>query len=107
VHSGRTRARGAIASVADRTIVLANGMVADARALSRDLRALLARWSADPTTLAAQLARSDWILDGWARICAIWDSQPEAVATILEMAALVPVVPREVDEWLSQRGTSR
>jgi hypothetical protein len=37
------------------------------------------------------------------RICALWDIAPAAGATLAEMAALVPVVPRKADAWLSQR----
>jgi hypothetical protein len=92
-----------IANAADLTILMAKETLADTQALARDVSALLARWVVEPDVLAQLLARPDWLLDGWDRICALWDVAPEAGATLAEMAALVPVVPREADAWLSQR----
>jgi hypothetical protein len=92
-----------VSSVADLTIMLANTTVADARALTADMMALLRRWATQPDTLAQLLARPDWLLDGWGRICALWEAGPKAGPTIAEMATLLPVVPREADLWLSQR----
>jgi hypothetical protein len=90
-------------SVADLTIMLANATVTDARALTADMGALLRRWGNEQDVLAQLLARPDWLLDGWAHICALWQTAPANPQTITEIAALVPVVPREVDMWLSQR----
>jgi hypothetical protein len=48
------------------------------------------------------LARPDWLLDGWDRICALWEFVPASGRTIAELAVLVPAVPREAYEWISQ-----
>jgi hypothetical protein len=92
-----------IAGAADLTILMAEQTVADVQALPRDIATLLNRWVVEPDVLAQLLARPDWLLDGWDRICALWDIAPAVGTTLAEMASLVPVVPREVDTWLSQR----
>jgi hypothetical protein len=45
-----------------------------------------------------------WLLDGWSYIVALWTSvehEPHERQrdTILEMARLIPVMPREISEW--------
>jgi hypothetical protein len=81
---------------------MAKATLADAQELPSDIVGLLQRWAADPDGLLRLLARPDWLLDGWDRICALWELGPAAGRTIAEMAALVPVVPREAYEWISQ-----
>lgn len=49
------------------------------------------------------VARPDWLLDGWNRICALWTSASNQEDAIGEMVALVPVIPREADTWASYR----
>jgi hypothetical protein len=92
-----------IANAADLTILMAKETLADTQELARNISMLLNRWVSEPDVLAQLLARPDWLLDGWDRICALWDTAPEEASTLAEMAALVPVVPREADAWLSQR----
>jgi hypothetical protein len=93
---------GLIGRVADLTITLAKATLADAKALPGDVVALLRRWLADPDGLAKQLARPEWLLDGWDRICALWETAPATGSTIAEMAALLPVLPIEANDWLSR-----
>jgi hypothetical protein len=92
-----------VANAADLTIMLAQSTLADVRAVPRDMEALLRRWAKDSAEVAQLLARPEWLLDGWQRVCALWDSTPATGQTVVEMAALVPVVPREADQWLSHR----
>ncbi len=94
-----------VADVADLTVQMATASLTDARALPGDMAALLQRWASAPDPLAQFVARPDWLLDGWDRICALWDMAPGFGSTVTEMATLVPVVPREADEWLSHRIT--
>jgi hypothetical protein len=63
---------------------------------------LLQRWVRDPAAVRASAARCDWLLDGWERVCLLWaiaSSDAARRATLLEMAPLVPVLPREIEEW--------
>ena len=91
-----------IVSTADLTIQMAKATLADAQELPRDIVRLLQRWAADPDGLLRLVARSDWLLDGWDRICALWELAPALGRTIAELVVLVPVVPREAYEWISQ-----
>lgn len=93
---------GMITSTADLTIQLAKATLADAQALSGDIPGLLQRWAADPDAVSRLLARPDWLLDGWDHLRALWELDPASGPTIAEIAALVPVVPREADEWLTE-----
>ena len=92
-----------VANAADLTIMLAKSTLADAQATASNIAALLRNWARDPGEIARLLARPDWLLDGWDRIGALWDTTPDTADTLVEMAALVPVVPREADHWLSYR----
>jgi hypothetical protein len=92
-----------IASSADLTITLVTATLADARALVDDIRKLMRDWFNSPGPIMQLLARPDWLLDGWNRICALWSSATSAEDAIGEMAALVPMVPREAETWSSYR----
>jgi len=94
---------GLITSTADLTIHLAKTTLAAAQALSGDIAALLQRWATDSEAISRLVARPDWLLDGWDHICALWELDPASGATIHEIASLVPVVPREADEWLTEQ----
>ena len=53
--------------------------------------------------LGREIARPEWLLDGWERICLLWRAADERInrqMTLTEMVALVPTVPREADEWV-------
>jgi hypothetical protein len=63
---------------------------------------LLRQWITGPSVVAALAARCDWLLDGWERVCLLWlsaDSTASRRAALLEMAPLLPVLPREVTAW--------
>ena len=55
-----------------------------------------------PWVIADLAARPEWLLDGWELICGLWHAAPEGqrAAALLDMAALVPVMPAEVADWL-------
>jgi hypothetical protein len=92
-----------IAASADLTITLVTATLADARALVDDIRTLMRNWVASPAPTMQLLARPDWLLDGWNRICALWSSAISAEDAVSEMAALIPVIPREAEMWSSYR----
>ena len=104
--SGETLADATlIASVVDLTISCARGTLADVHALTSDIIALLRRWLAEPDDLSALLARPEWLLDGWDQIWALWQSADAHLGrgpTLVEIAGLVPVVPREVGDWVRE-----
>ncbi|MDR3531326.1 MAG: hypothetical protein P4L90_12340 [Rhodopila sp.] len=67
-----------------------------------DPLASLKRWIAAPGGVLVQAARCDWLLDGWERVCLLWitaQTNASRRAALLEMAPLVPVLPREVMAW--------
>lgn len=52
--------------------------------------------------IAALTTRPEWLLDGWGLICGLWrtaDPTRRGLA-LLDMAAMVPVIPAEAGEWL-------
>ena len=95
-----------VAGALDLTITCARVTVADARNLSKDINVLLRKYILQPDSIAQSVARADWLLDGWDRIAALWDS---ALATsnqgpiLAEMCTLVPAVPREVGAWVGHK----
>jgi hypothetical protein len=92
-----------VAVSADLTILLVTATLADARALVDDIKTLIRHWVSDPTPTMQLLARPDWLLDGWNRICALWSSATDPEDAVSEMAALVPVIPREAEMWSGHR----
>lgn len=66
-----------------------------------DLWSLLQRWRIAPDPIATLAARPEWLLDGWELICGLWRAAGEGqrAAALLDMAALVPVMPAEVADW--------
>ena len=92
-----------VRSVADVTLTCADTTLRDAHALTTDIFALLNRWSRDPEEVSGVAARPEWLLDGWERICLLWTIAGDEMArraALVEMAQLVPVLPREVSEWV-------
>ncbi len=89
-----------VAAAARRAAAAARGALLAARTLAAEPAALLRRWIAAPEALADDLARVEWLLDGWAWLCRLWTCPDERLgrpaATLPEMAALVPPLPREV-----------
>ena len=93
-----------ICSAADYILSLAEECIAQARALTADLTALLRDWAADPETAVRRAARAEWLLDGWEHICMIWScaqDDPSRGAALMEIADLVPVIPLEARDWTS------
>jgi hypothetical protein len=91
-----------VCSAADYTLLLAEECVARARALTTDLTGLLKEWAADPRDIANRAARAEWLLDGWEQICLIWrcaQDDPARMAALMEIAMLVPIIPREAKDW--------
>ncbi len=68
-----------------------------------NLPALLNRWIVEPDVLGRHVARPEWLLDGWERICLLWRAADERIdrsLTLAEMVELVPTTPREASDWV-------
>jgi hypothetical protein len=92
-----------IADVAFVTVGCARSTLDQARQLTNDTLGLLRRWRGAKQTVAELAGRPDWLLDGWAQICLLWDNAKDATAkqvALAEMALLAPVIPREASEWI-------
>ncbi|TCZ64403.1 hypothetical protein [Roseicella aquatilis] len=74
----------------------------EAHALLADLSGLVERWQRGQDPIANIAARPEWLLDGWELICGLWRgaAEEQRATALLDMAALVPVVPREVGDWI-------
>lgn len=104
VHRDESGAQaGMVAAVADLTLSCAARTLAEAHSAARDVPALLGEWRTAPSRLAQRIARTEWLLDGWEQICLIWhcaSSDLERRSALAEMGLLVPVLPREVTDWV-------
>jgi len=91
-----------ICMVAKVTLGLAEAVLGRAQGLATDMAGLLRDWAANPDTVAGAASRPDWLLDGWEQICLIWKFAPDEAArraAVVEMSPLVPIIPREANDW--------
>ncbi len=91
-----------IAAVAAHTITLADPLIREARAVADNMIGLLRVWSLDAEAAVRRIARPEWLLDGWERICLIWEAAGDDAArraAMVEIAVLLPVMPREASDW--------
>jgi hypothetical protein len=96
---GLGRALGEAMRTAART---AASVLDVARTALSDPTALLGHWVRDACAVYASMSRCGWLLDGWERVCLLWAwaaSDASRRAALLEMAPLLPVLPREVEDW--------
>jgi hypothetical protein len=80
------------------TATCATSMLSAARGMTEDLPGLLKAWAASPADVAKKASRAEWILDGWERLCLLWETadNPSLQRAVLrEMAQLVPMLPKE------------
>ena len=90
-----------IADQAGLTLRMAEQLVAALHHRARDVVQLLRDRLAAKGALAAEIARPDWLLDGWEQICLRWRATPpEARETVIaELAAMLPAIPDEASDW--------
>ena len=101
-HDGPTHEMSLqIAAQADSTVELAQPMIAAAHTRAANVVQLLREHLIAPDKLAAELARPDWLLDGWEMVCLRWraTAPDEREAVIEELAAMLPPIPEEAAEW--------
>jgi hypothetical protein len=91
-----------VGAVAEVTLSIAQTTLEKAQALTGDMVALLRTWAADPKAVTHLVMRPEWLLDGWAQICLIWNharDDAERRAALIEIAGLLPILPKEASEW--------
>jgi hypothetical protein len=91
-----------ISKVADVTLSLATTLLDQAYALTDDTVGLLRTWSTEQASVIQAAVRPEWLLDGWDQICLLWRQArhpAEQRAALVEIAQLVPAVPREAMDW--------
>jgi hypothetical protein len=92
------------AAVALHTTALARVTMGESDMLIRNVLSIMRNWERDAKIISGHMSRLAWLLDGWSYIVALWTSvenEPHERQrdTILEMARLIPVMPREISEW--------
>jgi hypothetical protein len=94
--------RANLASSLSRSALVTTTAAATAHSAALDLTdnmmGMLQIWSSTPTEVIKQTSRPEWILDGWERFCLVWETAgtiSTQSAALLEMAQLVPMLPRE------------
>ncbi len=83
-------------------VALAQATLDHARSLLDDMPRLIRRWIADKEEVRRLAARPEWVLDGWERICLLWqvaDSTFGRPLALREVVNLLPVMPREASDW--------
>lgn len=88
---------------ADLTLTLVQRALAMAQIQVEALPEFISAALQAPEDTVQVMERPDWLLDGWERICLLWKTAPTLFgrsATLIEIAALVPTIPDEIERWL-------
>jgi len=96
----------AAAKIAGVTITCAQITLAEARASTKSISELLKEWITAPESVTRRLARSEWLVDGWEQICVLWawaTTTAARRAALVELSSMVPILPKEVTTWMSQK----
>ncbi len=91
-----------VVNTADVTLKCVDHTLAQSRSLLDRLLDLLVAWRANPAGISQQLARTEWLMDGWERICRLWalsDKAADRRNSLEEIAAMLPIIPREAGDW--------
>jgi hypothetical protein len=83
-------------------VTLARATLQRARALLDDLPRLIRRWPTEKEDIKLLAARPGWVLDGWERICLLWqvaDSTFGRPLALREVTNMLPMMPREASDW--------
>ncbi len=92
-----------VVSTIDTTLRCVETTLAQSRALVDHVLDLLSAWRNNPAGISRQLARTEWLMDGWERICRLWslsDKTADRRNALDEIVAMLPVIPREAGEWV-------
>jgi hypothetical protein len=83
------------------SLACAEAAIAELDRVMSDTTILIHAWQRDRQSVLSRVARSEWLLDGWDIVIALWrQSEPSDREAILwEMTQLVPLLPKEVENW--------
>ena len=102
--AGATRDMLTLATLSQSSHTLAAALLADVEQRLADLPALMLAFQREPLVVSQALCRIDWVMDGWDRICALWQEAtsrqpiPNRLA-LVEMASQAPKLPTEALSW--------
>jgi hypothetical protein len=85
----------------------ASTALAATRGLMGDPVGLLRAFTKVPESITHRMSRPEWLLDGWEPVYLLWHSAEgpaDRHGTLVQMARLVPSLPREVSEWVASMG---
>ncbi|QQP90835.1 hypothetical protein IGS68_06310 [Skermanella sp. TT6] len=90
--------------VAIHTTTMARLTLVETDAILRNVLSIMRNWDRDSRVVSGQMSRLAWLLDGWSYIVSLWTSvvnEPHERQrdAILDLARLIPVMPKEVSEW--------
>ncbi len=91
-----------ICGVADLTLSMADSILGQVHAMTGEIVGLLQSWAVDPGTVVDLSARPEWLLDGWEKICLVWDFAKDDASrrtALIEIADLIPVLPKQARDW--------
>jgi hypothetical protein len=90
-----------IAEAARLTLACCDKILRELDAMIADPLTLLKRYRQDQAGLRQLAVRPEWLLDGWALLCAMWRDAPDhaRLAISRDIALLAPILPREAERW--------
>ena len=97
------RDANSVTGVADLTGRMARRLVQTSRAQLDDMPLLMRAALANSQEIAQRCERASWLLDGWERICLIWQNATTPLAirsALLDIARQIPLLPDEAEAWL-------
>jgi hypothetical protein len=91
-----------VQQTAELAVALSRAALEQARGLLDDMPRMMRRWLADADEVKRLAARPEWLLDGWERICLLWqvaDASFGRPLALREVVNLLPMTPREASVW--------
>jgi hypothetical protein len=91
-----------VQQMSELTSALARATLDHARGLLGDMPKLIRRWLTEKDEVEKLVARPDWLLDGWERICLLWRVAEDTLGRPLalrEVMNLLPMLPCEASDW--------
>lgn len=103
-HGNLGRDAVGLATLTQTTHALATTLLVDVERRLADLSGLLRDFQREPLVVSQALSRIDWAMDGWDRVCALWQDTARAAmppnrAAMLEMVTQAPKLPTETMVW--------
>jgi hypothetical protein len=96
-----------IIAAAEQAKSSAGTTLAAARALTADPLGLVRAIAKAPEPIMDCLNRPEWLLDGWEAVYGLWqcaEGPAERHATLVQMARILPGLPREAAQWIAAPG---